>query len=138
MDRDIDRTMFLRRSLQIDGVASGLCGVILLAATRPVSELIGLRMPGIALGLGMLLVVYGAALLWNAGRPKINREGALLVVVLNAAWVAGSVAVIVAGPLTVLGNVLVATVAAAVLAFAILEVLGLRQLNEVRTSVARL
>lgn len=30
-----DRTTFLRRSLQLDGVASGLCGVLLLAAGTP-------------------------------------------------------------------------------------------------------
>lgn len=129
MDRELDRTMFLRRSLQVDGIASGLCGGILLVGAQPVSELIGLRMPGIALGVGALLLVYAAALLWNAGRPRINRGETLLVVALNAAWVAGSIAVIAAGPLTVLGNLAVAVVAGAVLIFAVLEAVGLRRLQ---------
>jgi hypothetical protein len=130
MNREIDRTLFLRRSLQVDGIASGLCGVILLVAAQPVSAFIGFRTPAIALGIGASLLVYAAALLRNASRPRINRGEALVAVVLNAAWVAGSAAVIAAGPLTLLGNLAVAVVAVAVLAFAVLEAVGLRQLHE--------
>lgn len=54
-DREVDRTLFLlRRSLQVDGIASGLCGAILLVAAQPVSEFVDLRTPGIALGVGAL------------------------------------------------------------------------------------
>lgn len=63
-------------------------------------------------------------------RPAINRGEALLAVGLNAAWVAGSIAVIVLGPLTLVGNWAVAAVAAAVLGFAVLEAVGLRRLQE--------
>ncbi len=79
----------LRRSLQIDGVASGLCGVLLLA---------------------------------GAGQEQD--------VVLNAAWVAGSAVVILAGPLTALGTLAVAAVAVAVLLFGILEAVGLARLRQ--------
>jgi len=48
MNTQADRTRFLLRSLQLDGVASGLCGVLLLAGAGPVSALIGLAEPGIA------------------------------------------------------------------------------------------
>lgn len=54
----------------------------------------------------------------------------LAAVVLNAAWVAGSVALVVAGPLTLLGNVAVMAVALAVLVFGLLEAEGLRRLRE--------
>jgi hypothetical protein len=130
MDRGVDRALFLRRSLQVDGVATGLCGVILLVAAQSVSELIGLPTPRIASGVGTLLLVYAVALLWNASRPRINRGEALVAVVLNAAWVAGSAAVIVVGPLTFLGNLAVAVVAVAVLAFDVLEAVGLRRRQE--------
>jgi len=50
-------------------------------------------------------------------------------VALNAAWVVGSLILVVDGPLTVVGNVAVAVIAAAVFAFAVLEVLGLRRLR---------
>jgi len=120
---------FLRRSLQIDGVASGLCGVLLLAGAGPLASLMGLAGPGIARMVGALLVVYAAALLWNGARATVSRGGALAAVVLNAAWVAGSALVILDGPLTALGNLAVAAVAVAVLLFAILEAVGLARLR---------
>ena len=49
---------------------------------------------------------------------------------LNAGWVVGSAVVILAGPLTMVGNLLVAAVAAAVLLFTMLEVVGLTRLRE--------
>ena len=121
---------FLRRSLQIDGVASGLCGVLLLAGAGPLSSLMGLAGPGIARMVGALFVVYAAALLWNAARATVSRGGALAAVVLNAVWVAGSAVVILDGPLTALGNLAVAAVAVAVLLFAILEAVGLARLRQ--------
>ena len=123
-------TSFLRRSLQLDGVASGLCGVLLLAAAGPVAPLMGLEGPGIARVVGALFVVFAAALLWNAARATVSRGGALAAVVLNAAWVLGSAVVIVDGPLTPLGNAAVAAVAAAVLLFAVLEAVGLARLRQ--------
>jgi len=120
---------FLRRSLQIDGVASGLCGVLLLAGAGPLASLMGLAGPGIARMVGALLVVYAAALLWNGARATVSRGGVLAAVVLNAAWVAGSALVILDGPLTALGNLAVAAVAVAVLLFAILEAVGLARLR---------
>jgi hypothetical protein len=121
---------FLRRSLQVDGVASGLCGLLLLAAAGPVSALMGLARPGTARGVGALLVLYAAALLWNGARVTVSRGGAVAAVVLNALWVVGSAVVILDGPLTALGNLAVAAVAVAVLLFAVLEAIGLGRLRQ--------
>lgn len=129
MNARSDRTMFLRRGLQLDGVASGLCGVLLLVGAEPVSALVGLAGPGIARVVGALLVLYGAALLWNGARATISRAEAVAAVVLNAGWVLGSAALILAGPLTTLGNLAVAAVAVAVLLFAVLEVVGLARVG---------
>ncbi len=129
MNAPIDRSTFLRRSLQLDGVASGLCGVVLLLGANPLSALFGLAAPGIARAVGGLLVVYAVALLWNARRPTVSRSEALGAVALNAAWVLGSLVVVVDGPLTLIGNAAVATIAAAVLGFSVLQVLGLRRLR---------
>jgi hypothetical protein len=130
MNANTDRASFLRRSLQLDGIASGLCGVLLVAAASPISAVIGLAEPGIAQVVGALLVVYAAALLWNGARATVSRAEALAAVVLNAGWVIGSALVILAGPLTLVGNFAVAAVAAAVLLFAVLEVVGLTRLRE--------
>jgi hypothetical protein len=130
MNANTDRTSFLRRSLQLDGIASGLCGVLLVVAASSISAVIGLAEPGIARVVGALLVVYAAALLWNGARATVSRAEALAAVVLNAGWVIGSAVVILAGPLTLIGNLAVAAVAAAVLLFAVLEVVGLTRLRE--------
>ena len=130
MNANTDRASFLRRSLQLDGIASGLCGVLLVATASPISAVIGLAEPGIAQAVGALLVVYAAALLWNGARATVSRAEALAAVVLNAGWVIGSAVVILAGPLTLIGNLAVAAVAAAVLVFAVLEVVGLTRLRE--------
>ena len=129
MNTRSDRTMFLRRSLQLDGVASGLCGVLLLAGAGPVSALIGLAEPGLARVVGALLVVYAAALLYNGARATISRAEAMAAAVLNAGWVVGSAGLILAGSLTTIGNLAVAAVAAAVLLFAVLEVVGLARVG---------
>jgi len=76
---------------------------------------------------GALLVVFAAALLWNASRPRISRTEVITAVVLNIGWVVGSAVLIVDGPLTLIGNLAVAAVAAAVLLFAVLEIIGLRR-----------
>jgi hypothetical protein len=124
---------FLRRSLRLDGLASGATGALLLIGAGPVSALIGLQSPAIARVIGALLAVYAAALLWNAGRASVSRGETLAAVVLNAAWVLGSIAVIELGLLSTLGNVAVGVVALAVLGFALLEIVGLRRLQDVES-----
>jgi hypothetical protein len=133
MDARIDRTTFLRRSLQLDGIASAACGAVLLLAAGPVAGLIGVPGPGIARAVGAGLLVFAAALLWNAARVTVSRGGALLTVVLNAAWVVGSAMLVVDGPLTLIGTLAVTAVAAAVLVFTVLEIVGLRRLREAST-----
>ena len=73
MHTHIDRSTFLRRSLQLDGVASGVCGAVLFLGAHPISTLFGLAAPGVARITGGLLVVYAAALLWNASRSTVSR-----------------------------------------------------------------
>ena len=124
-----DNTTFLRRSLQLDGAASGLTGALLVLAAPPISRLIGLSAPGIARAVGVGLLIFAAALLWNASRPAPSRGETMLAVALNAVWVVGSLVLIVDGPLTLLGAGAVAAVAAAVLGFSVLEVIGLRRLR---------
>ena len=123
-------TSFLRRSLQIDGVTSGLCGLLLLADAASISTLIGLPQVDLARAVGALFIVYAAALLWNATRATVSRVEAAAAVVLNAGWVIGSAPLILAGPLTLIGNLAVAAVAAAVLLFAVLEIVGLTRRRE--------
>jgi hypothetical protein len=130
MESQTMNATFLKRSLQLDGVASGATGLLLLAAAGPFAALAGLPGPGIPRAVGGVLVMYAAALLWNAGRATVSRGQAVAAVVLNALWVLGSVVLIVDGPLTLIGNLAVAAVALAVLLFGTLEAVGLRRLQQ--------
>ena len=67
-----DSATFLRRSLELDGVASGLTGVLLLVATGPVSTLIGNAAPGVARVVGALLVVYARRCSGTPGAPPLR------------------------------------------------------------------
>jgi hypothetical protein len=122
---------FLRRSLQVDTIASGLTGALLLVGAGPVSAVIGLSSPAVARIIGVALAGYAGAPLWNARRASVSRGETLAAVVLNAAWVLGSIAVIELGLLSTLGNVAVGMVALAVLGVALLEIVGLRRLQDV-------
>jgi len=127
MTTQADHSRFLRRSLQLDGVASGLGGAVLLVAAQPLSTLFELSTSGVARIVGRTARwLRGGALVECAAFPREPGRG----VALNAAWVLGSLVVVVDGPLTLIGNAAVVAVAAAVLGFSVLEVLGLRRLRE--------
>jgi hypothetical protein len=117
----------LRRSLMADGVVSGLSGLAFVLFPGPVAALLGLQSGGVVAGVGVTLVIFGALVARNASRESPRRNGAVLTVAMNLAWVVGSVAAIAAGWLSPLGNWAVGLVAEVVLTLAILEGIGLRR-----------
>jgi len=82
------------------------------------------------IGIGIALLVYAAGLLLNARREQIKLQEAWLAVIMDAAWVVGSMILIFAGVLTTAGNWLVAIVADIVLLFAVLQFFGIRRLRQ--------
>jgi hypothetical protein len=129
MNARSNRATFLRRSLLLDAAASGGTGALLLLGAEPLSTLIGLTAPVVARIVGAGLLVYGAALLWHGRCPEPSRAAAIAAVVLNVAWVVVSALVIEVGLLTTIGDAAVAAVAAAVLLFAMLQIVGLKRLS---------
>ena len=129
---------FLRRVLYADAVTSGVSGVALVAAPGLVARLIGLPsgVPTVAVT-GVLLLAYALWLVINARRPLPRREDTLVAVALNLAWVAGTGVVVAAGWLSRQGNWMVLAVADVVLAFAVLELIGLRKMHSALTRDGR-
>jgi len=123
--------MLLRYALAVDGVISGLCGVVAILAARPLADLLGVPAPAVLVVVGAGLLVYAAGLILGARRPRVSPALSRAAVALNGAWVLGSVAVIEAGLLTAIGNWIVAGVAMVVLAFAAFQYGGLRQARRV-------
>jgi hypothetical protein len=132
MEAQSSKSNLLRRALQADSAVSALSGLILIVAAKPLSVFLGVRLPAILIGVGISLLLYAAGLFRNARRENINQTEAILTVILNGAWVAGSAIVIFMGVLTTIGNWLVAIVADVVLLFAVLQFVGIRKLQQGR------
>jgi len=80
--------------------------------------------------LGISLIVF-ATLLWlNARRPKIKITDAWVAVIMDVIWVVGSYVLIFIVPFSVGGKWVVALVAELVLAFAILQWMGIRRVRK--------
>jgi hypothetical protein len=123
-----DRQGLLRLALRTDALASGVLGLISLAAAPALDPLLGLP-AGLLWPVGGALLVWAAALGLAASRPAIGRSIARSVIALNVLWVAASAAAVVAGwlPLTALGTAVVVAQAVAVAALADLQLVGLRR-----------
>ena len=89
---------FLRRSPSAGRDGLRALRAPLLVAASPISAPLGCPPPGSPAP--WRLLVFAAALLWNAGRARLSRGAVVTAVVLNAAWIVGSVALILDGPLT--------------------------------------
>ena len=121
----------LRRALRANGVFSGLSGLLMTVAANPLAELLGLNNPLILLITGVSLIIFSAALFYRAAQESLDRQFALIVIELDAAWVVGSYLILFTNwvALTNAGWWTVAIVADIVAAFAIVQYIGLRRLE---------
>lgn len=121
-----DRTRFLRITLALDAVVTGVNGLVYLAAAGPVSDLLGPD-AGLLRGIGAFLLVYGVAVGLLAAR--VNRTGTRAVIAANIVWTLASIGAVVTGLLdfTVLGAVWAIAQALVVGVFAELQIMGLRK-----------
>ena len=121
--------MLLKRTLLVNGVATAMTGLLALAWAPWLPAILGTASPAVLAIVGAGLVVFAGVLLSQARRDRIDPRVAWTIAVMDVAWVAGSVALVEAGVLTLIGNLLVAAVALVVLVFAILEIRGIRVLR---------
>ncbi len=85
----------LRRALQANGLFSVVSGVVLAVSPTQVSSFLGLDMPGLINFLGAGLIGFAVALFWLAAEPRIRRSLALTVILLDIAWVVGSILLLI-------------------------------------------
>lgn len=129
MNTQSNKADLLRTALLANCVFSGLSGIILLFGSNRLSGLFGLHTSTILIGVGALLLVYTAALLLNALRVTVCQTEAFLAVLLNLAWVVGSIALVFAGSLSTVGNWTVTLAANITLLFAAFQLYAIRQLR---------
>lgn len=116
----------IRFALTADAIATAATGALLAIGGGLLAELTGL--PAAAtLPLGLFLIAFAAFVGWVGMQRETPRGTATLIVLVNAAWVVGSVIVLLAGTwtLTLLGVAFVLAQAVAVAAFVALQWIGL-------------
>ena len=121
----------LRTALRGNGVFSAVSGAMMVVASRPLAEFIGLAWPSALLIMGVLTILYALDLFWFTSRETINMTFAWLTIILDVAWVVASVVLLLADPLgfTVAGKWFIGLMAEAVALFAVVQWLGVRRLK---------
>lgn len=116
----------IRFALLADAVASGATGLLLAFGGSFLAGLTGVP-ADIAMPLGLFLVVFALFVAWVGWQRTTSRGLAMTIVLVNAAWVIGSIAILLIGalPLTMLGVAFVIAQAGAVAALAALQWMGL-------------
>jgi hypothetical protein len=125
-----ERQGLLKKALTGNAVFSVVSGVAILFANRWLVKFLGLPEKVSLANLGISLIVF-AGLLWlNARRPRIKISDAWVAVIMDSAWVVGSYTLIFVVPFSAGGKWIVALVAELVLAFAIVQWMGIRKIRK--------
>jgi hypothetical protein len=121
-------SLFLRRALMLDALASGATALLLIAAAGFLDALLGLPV-ALLRGAGLLLVPYVAFVAFVATRPRIEPAAVWVIVACNVLWVLASFLVLLSGKLapTGLGIAFVVAQAIVVALLGELQVMGLRR-----------
>jgi hypothetical protein len=123
-----ERQGLLKKALTGNALFSVISGAAILLANRWLVKFLGLPDQVSLALLGISLLVY-AILLWlNARKANIKITGAWVAIVMDVVWVVASYALIVVVPFSVGGKWVVVLVAELVLAFAVLQWMGVRRL----------
>lgn len=119
---------FLRRALVLDAVASGATGVLMLGGAGLLEGLLNLP-PSLMRYAGLFLIPYAAFVAYEGLRADTSRLSVVAIIAGNALWAAGSILLLVSGPVspTNLGMIFVAGQAFVVALFAELQYFGLRR-----------
>ncbi|MET0351005.1 MAG: hypothetical protein ABW067_14535 [Rhizobacter sp.] len=119
---------FLRKVLFADAAISAACGALMAFGGSPLQGLLGLPAAMLAPA-GLSLFVYAAFVAWLARRPVVPRAGVWAAVVINLVWAVDCLAVAF-GPWfapTGLGQAFLVVQVVTVVAFAELQVMGLKR-----------
>ncbi len=119
-------THVLRRTLQTNGIFSGVSGIALIAGAGPIAFFLGLSSPIILVIIGTVVLLYAASLFMAAARRTIDRRTGFRYATIDGAWVLGSVVLLLTNmvPFTTAGKWSVALAAFIVAIFAGLQCYG--------------
>jgi len=125
-----ERQRLLKKALTGNALFSVVSGVAILIGNRWLVKFLGLPEKVSLTILGISLIGYAALLGLDARRPRIRISNAWIAVIMDVLWVVGSYGLIFAVPFSVSGKWVLAIVAELVLAFAVLQWLGIRRIQK--------
>ena len=131
----IHPSTFLSRALLADAVFSGVAAAALALGAGVLAPFLNLP-DALLRETGLFLIAYTALVGWLAARSTVARTLVLLVIVGNAAWTLGSIALLFSGAVSpnLLGQVFIVAQAIATGVFAELQYIGLRKSGETVTA----
>jgi hypothetical protein len=131
----INPSSFLRRALIADAVFSGVAALGFTFGAGVFASLFNLPQ-ALLLEVGLFLIAYAAFVGWLGSRQTMMKPLVLIVIVGNAAWTLGSIALLFSGGVApnVLGMVMVVAQAIATGVFAELQYIGLRKSGDTVTA----
>lgn len=137
---ETDRSQLLRNILKANAAFSFISGLLLTFASGSIAEFLGIEessILGVTEGdtalfvMGLLILVFGADVLFVATRKTLSRFWATEIMVADVLWVVASGVLLLTGalPFTTEGSWAILIVADIVLTFAVLEWWGLRRMK---------
>jgi hypothetical protein len=131
----IHPSTFLSRALLADAIFSGVAAVALTLGAGMLAPLINLP-EALLRESGLFLIAYTALVGWLGTRSSVMKALVWVVIVGNAAWTLGSIALLFSGAVSpnLLGQVFIVAQAVATGVFAELQYVGLRKSGGVVTA----
>jgi len=124
----IQPSLFLRRALLADAIASGAMAVLLTLGAGPLASLLDLP-ETLLRETGLFLIAYTVLVGWLATRQSMPKLLVIIVIAGNAAWTVVSIGLLFSNALTpnLLGQVFIAAQALVPGVLAELQYIGLRR-----------
>jgi hypothetical protein len=125
-----ERQRLLRLALTANALFSFTSGLFLCFASRLVVRLLGRPDESSLVSLGIGLVAFAIFLFVSARRQVVSVPQARVIVLMDILWVVGSYVLLFVVPFAPSGKWLIGVVAEFVLAFAIVQWLGIRKISK--------
>lgn len=122
----MSKDTLLRRALTVDAVISGGTGLLMTFAAAPLGAMLAIS-PRLLLSAGVICIGFASFLVYLLTRDELPRVSVWTVIVLNAIWVLGSIAVLFDADPNRLGVAFIVVQAIAVAGFAEAQYVGLRK-----------
>ncbi|VVE30538.1 hypothetical protein PPN31114_03638 [Pandoraea pneumonica] len=122
------RSVFLARVMLADAIVSGAVGLLQVLAAAPLAALLDLPADGLRVT-GLVLLVYGAALVWLVRRTTLPASAAWVVIAINVIWALDCGVLLASSWIApnALGAAFIGVQIVTVLVFAELTLIGLRR-----------